>query len=220
MLDPTTPVATIVLDHSECAPVFARHHIDYCCKGQRPLAEACRSAGLDVDAVVGELETAISRRSKPPIDPRELSTRDLIFKAIAPHHQYLHRTMPFLRTLSVKVGRVHGDKEPSLRLVAEIVDKLVEMLDAHLREEEHTLFPALIAGRAAEARPLLADMRREHEEVGVMLAELRQAAADYVPPPWACNSYRTLMSELAVLEADTLEHVHLENYALLPRFVG
>lgn len=220
MLDPTTPVATIVLDHSECAPVFARHHIDYCCKGQRPLADACSALGLDVSSVVGELETAIARRDKPPIDPRQLSTRELIFKAIAPHHQYLHRTMPFLQKLSVKVARVHGDKEPSLRLVAEIVNTLVETLDAHLREEEETLFPALIDGRQAQARPLLATMRREHEEVGVMLAQLRQAAADYVPPDWACNSYRTLMSELAVLEADTLEHVHLENYALLPRFVG
>lgn len=220
MLDPKTPVATLVLDHSECAPVLARHRIDYCCKGQRPLTEACTALGLDLASVVGELETAIARRSTPAVDPRKLSTRELIAKAIAPHHRYLHRTMPFLVSLSAKVARVHGEREPSLREVARVVDQLVTTLDRHLADEERVLFPALIEGRDAEARPLLADMRREHEEVGAMLAELRQAAADYQPPPWACNSYRTLMAELAVLEADTLEHVHLENHALMPRFLA
>ena len=58
----------------------------------------------------------------------------------------------------------------------------------------------------------------EHEEVGAILAMLRRAAADYVASDWACTSYRTLMKELDVMEADTLEHVHLENHVLLPRY--
>lgn len=219
MIDPNLPVATLVLDHSECAPVLARHHIDYCCKGERPLAAACTALGLDVQAVVGELETAIANRKAPAIDPRNLTTQELIAHAIAPHHRYLHRTMPFVEALASKVARVHGDRQPSLREVARVVDTLVETLRKHLAIEEAMLFPALIDGRLEDARPLLADMRSEHEEVGAMLAELRTASEDYEVPDWACNSYRTLMSELAVLESDTLEHVHLENHALLPRFL-
>jgi regulator of cell morphogenesis and NO signaling len=99
-----------------------------------------------------------------------------------------------------------------------VVDTLVETLRLHLAEEEAALFPALIEDRVEEARPMLLDMRREHEEVGVLLAQLRRAASDYAAPEWACNSYRTLMKELAALEADTLEHVHIENHVLLPRF--
>jgi regulator of cell morphogenesis and NO signaling len=222
MLDPAVPVATLVLDHSECAAVLARHRIDYCCKGQRPLADACRDLGLDLAHVVGELETAIGRRARaaqPAVDPRTLSTHAVIAKLIAPHHQYLHRTMPFLQTLAAKVARVHGDREPSLREVDRLVDLLVTTLRPHLAEEETVLFPALIADRIDEAVPMLREMRREHEEVGELLAQLRRAAADYEPPEWACNSYRTLMNELAVFEADTLEHVHIENHVLLPRYV-
>jgi regulator of cell morphogenesis and NO signaling len=63
-------------------------------------------------------------------------------------------------------------------------------------------------------------MRSEHDDLGMMLAVMRGIAADYVPPAWACNSYRTLLRELAHLEADTMRHVHVENYVLLPRFVG
>ncbi len=220
MLDPTLPVATLVLDHSECAAVLARHRIDYCCKGQQPLAEACAARGLEVQKIVDELELAIARRTPKTSDrdPRAMTTREVITTLIAPHHQYLHRTMPYLQTLAAKVARVHGDHEPKLRDVASQFDTLVETLRAHLAEEEHVLFPALIDGRLQEAAPLLRDMSEEHEQVGEMLERLRESAADYVPPEWACNSYRTLMKELEALEADTLTHVHLENHVLLPRY--
>jgi regulator of cell morphogenesis and NO signaling len=221
MFDTTIPVATIVLEHSECAPVFARHRIDYCCKGKTALADACRERGLDVQNVVTELETAITRRlphqSKP--DPRRMTVRDVIVQLIAPHHQYLHRTMPFVLPLAAKVARVHGDREPSLRRVAQVVETLVMTLAIHLEEEERVLFPALMRNEVDAVRPMLLDMRREHEDVGAMLEQLHEAAANYVPPEWACNSYKTLMRELEYMEADILEHVHLENHVLLPRFV-
>jgi regulator of cell morphogenesis and NO signaling len=67
---------------------------------------------------------------------------------------------------------------------------------------------------------MLLAMRHEHEAVGALLWQLRSAAASYVAPDWACNSYRTLMKELEVLEDDTLTHVHIENHVLLPRFVA
>jgi len=218
MLDPNTPVGTMVLDHSELASVFTRHRIDYCCKGKKPLAQACTDLGLDVASIVEELEIAIRTRSAPhDVDPRTLSMRDLIVKRIAPHHQYLHRTLPFLRQLAAKVARVHGDHEPSLVDVSHQVDLLAGTLDAHLAEEEQILFPALIAGRTNDALPQLEAMREEHEQVGEMLSSLRKTAAEFMPPEWACNSYRTLMRELEALEADTLAHVHLENHVLLPR---
>jgi regulator of cell morphogenesis and NO signaling len=223
MLDSSLPVATLVLDHSECAPVLARHRIDYCCKGTRPLAEACRELGLDLPGIVTELETAIARRGRDAqaaLDPRTLSTHALIVQVIAPHHQYLHRTMPFLVTLAAKVARVHGDREPSLQQVSRIVGRIVDTLVPHLAEEEAVLFPALINGRSADVAPMLLAMRGEHEVVGELLWQLRSAADNYVAPDWGCNSYRTLMKELEVLEDDTLTHVHIENHVLLPRFVA
>lgn len=53
MLDTRSPVATIVLEHSECAPVLARHRIDYCCKGKKPLADACRDPANKLAANTG-----------------------------------------------------------------------------------------------------------------------------------------------------------------------
>jgi regulator of cell morphogenesis and NO signaling len=221
MFDSRICVATIVREHSECAAVFARYRIDYCCKGKTPLAEACSERGLDVKHILTELDTAVARRRPKNAnrDPRTMTTKEVIATLIAPHHQYLHRTMPFVQELAAKVAHVHGDYEPSLHDVARIVDTLVANLTDHMAEEEGVLFPALLQDRIDAARPLLLDMRREHEAVGAMLELLHTAAADYVTPVWACNSYKTLMRELEHMEADLIEHIHIENDVLLPRYV-
>jgi len=51
-----------------------------------------------------------------------------------------------------------------------------------------------------------------------LLERVRAAGDDFTLPPWACNSYRALFSELAQLEGDVFTHVHLENHVLRPRF--
>jgi regulator of cell morphogenesis and NO signaling len=221
MIDPDVPVATIVLDHSECALVFDRHRIDYCCKGSRPLREAARDAGVALDALVEELELAIVRRTVDTRDPRSLSTRDLITQVIGRHHRYLHRTLPFLRGLAAKVARAHGSRDPTLVEVDRLVDELVGELTEHLAQEEREVFPAMLTdpappGPAAALAGVLAD----HIRIGDLLGQIRSATADYRLPAWACPTYRTLMAELEALETDTLRHLHLENHVLLPRFAG
>lgn len=213
-----TPVATLVLDHSEYASVFDRYRIDYCCKGDRTLRSACEERGIDLERVLADCALARQRRTPTAhVDLRTLPTKALIVEVIAHHHQYLHRTLPFLQTLAKKVGRVHGERQPALRELSKLVDRLATTLLAHLDDEERHLFPALLTNDIGVAAPLLSAMRVEHEEVGAMLAEIRTLTADFTPADWACNSYRTLFTELAHLEADTLRHVHVENHVLLPR---
>jgi regulator of cell morphogenesis and NO signaling len=219
MLSMDVPVAELVLDHSECASVFDRYRIDYCCKGDRTLRTACEERGVDPVRVLDDCELAMRRREPGEVDPRSLSTKELITNVIARHHQYLHRTLPFLTTLSNKVAKVHGDRQPALRDLARVFDTLATVLAAHLDDEERNLFPALITQEPG-ADMLLANMLEEHEEVGMMLSVMRAIADDYTCPDWACNSYRTLMAELAHLEADTLRHVHVENHVLRPRFTA
>jgi len=220
MIDPQKTVASLVLDHSECAAVLQRHRIDYCCRGDTTLTAACRDRRLDVGVVVNELERAIhERRDDDDGDPRELSSPDLLALIVSRYHAPLRRTLPFVRTLAAKVGRVHGEHNPRLIELDEIVAELAETLEAHIDDEEETLFPAL-THRRPNVRDLLTATRDEHAIVGDLLGRLRTAADDYAVPDWACNSYRTLFRELERLETDVLRHVHLENHVLLPRFQG
>lgn len=214
MLD--TAVARIVLEHSECATVFDRYRIDYCCRGELSLRRACAQIGLDPMRLLAECEAAIHVRTTPPLDLAALSTKELILHVIAPHHQYLHQTLRYLVGLAQKVARVHGDKNPTLADVATTVETLATTLEVHLDEEEQVLFPALLGGRPGDPR-LLASMHADHDELAALLAQLRTVAADFRCPIWACQSYRALMAELAHLEADTLRHIHVEDQVLMPR---
>jgi regulator of cell morphogenesis and NO signaling len=46
---------------------------------------------------------------------------------------------------------------------------------------------------------------------------LREAADDYEPPTWACNTYRAMLDGLRELEADIHRHIHEENNILFPK---
>lgn len=221
MLSPHQTVADLVLEHSECAEVFQRHHIDFCCRGDVSLEAAAAAAGVEVDPLRLELERAIAERSgAKPADPRALSTPALVAYIISKHHEYLRQALPFVRGLAAKVGRVHGDHNPRLTGLAVDVETLAQTLLTHLDEEEQVLFPALCSREIDRAKVAgsLAGMMEDHLEVGALLGRIRAASEDYALPEWACNSYKTLFSELRQLESDVFTHVHLENHVLRPRY--
>lgn len=221
MLDIQTTVARAVLDHSECASVFQRHRIDFCCKGDWSIAKACEQRGLEPVRLLHELESAIAERTGASgADPQSMSTPSLIAYIISKYHDSLRKTLPFVRDLAAKVARVHGAKEPRLIELDVVVRKLADALEPHLDTEEQVLFPALMArdGETDIIRAELDTMKDEHLAVGEMLEQMRTLAFEYRAPEGACNSYRALFSELDQLEGDVLRHVHLENHVLLPRF--
>lgn len=221
MIDTRDTVASIVLSHSACAQVFQKHRIDFCCKGHMSLEDASQARGLDTRALIAELEEAIrGRTGAAASDPRKLSTPALIAHIISTHHEYLRKTLPFVVPLAAKVSRVHGDHNPLLRDLEVVVKELSDALIPHLDVEERVLFPALMANNAEPefVKRELAEMQKDHLEVADLLERMRNATEDYRLPDWACNSYRTLFSELEQLEADILRHVHLENHVLMPRF--
>jgi regulator of cell morphogenesis and NO signaling len=221
MLDRQQTIANVVLEHSECAPVFQRHRIDFCCRGNLSIEVAAKERQLDVDALVGELTQAISeRRGARSDDPRELPTSRLVEHIVSKHHEYLRKALPFVRTLAAKVSRVHGDHNPKLRELDAAVADLSAALLAHLDDEEQSLFPALAAKETdlAVLAEHFAAMQKEHLEVASLLERIRAASEQFTLPDWACNSYRTLFSELEQLEGDVFTHVHLENHVLKPRF--
>lgn len=214
-------VAQIVLDHSECAGVFQRYRIDYCCKGERPLAQACSQRGADPKEVLAALEKAMSERSaQPERDPRALPTEVLVSQLVHRYHQALREVLPFVVTLSKKVARVHGEHNPKLLALRDAVEAFSEAMEPHMDQEEAVLFPALTAPRldTEVVTRELSTMHADHLEVARIVEAIRAAADDYALPDWACTSYTTLFRELEAMEKELFAHVHLENHVLMPRF--
>ena len=213
----------LVTEAPRRAAVLERLGLDYCCHGDRTLADACTTAGLDAAAVAGDLaDTALTGAADHPSEPAALA--DYIE---ATHHAYLHTELPELEALAAKVADVHGQRHPELADVRRLVAAIRADLEPHLMKEERVLFPAIraLAGGARDfpfgtVRNPIRMMRFEHDRAGDLLAEVRTATAGYAVPGDACASYRSLYQRLAALEADTHQHIHLENNVLFPAAVA
>lgn len=90
-------------------------------------------------------------------------------------------------------------------------------LSQHMANEERVLFPMIRAGLGRAAAPPIEVMRAEHEDHARALARTRELTGDLVAPPEACATWRSLYAGLVRLEAELMEHVHLENHILFPR---
>jgi len=216
-MDPrTVSLAEIVVQRPEAAQVFARHKLDFCCHGQRSLAEACEEKSLDPALVMSELgEAADPGISEEGIGKRPLD--EIIEYILARYHQPLRRDLTVLLEQARIVEKVHAGKEKCPRGLAELLAHIVDAVENHLQKEEEILFPMILSGRGSMAFMPIKVMEQEHEEHGANLARIRELTGDLIVPPEACATWKALYQGLAAVEQDLFRHIHLENYVLFPR---
>jgi len=217
-ITPETTVGALATEHPLATRVFARHGIDFCCGGGRPLAEACAAQGVDPGIVLEELETELNGASEPETRWDQAPLTDLIDHIVATFHEPLREELPRLEAMAAKVLDVHGEKDPPrFRGVLETIRGLRAELEMHMRKEEEILFPMIAAGRGAMAMGPVSVMEAEHDEAGRMLRRLGALTDEYTAPEGACNTWRALWAGLADLERAMHVHIHLENNILFPR---
>jgi regulator of cell morphogenesis and NO signaling len=223
VFDRGEPVADLVLEHSGIAPVLRRHRIDFSTRGALTLEQLCELNGVPVEVVLSDLEKAVKQPDLHPVtDPRAMSPAALMFHIVSRHHSYLRDVLAIAAGLSLKVERVHHGRGAPLAKVREAVHELRRLLEPHIEHEEVVLFPALLENSlsAEELVREATESKADHERTSQLFAELRRLTNDYAAPEWGCSSLRGLYHQLEGLEADTLEHVHLENYVLFPKLAA
>ncbi|MGD9999379.1 MAG: iron-sulfur cluster repair di-iron protein [Ilumatobacteraceae bacterium] len=225
-IDAATTLADAVDACPELAREFERRGLDYCCGGGRTLADACRSAGLDLVATVSELSMVEARSA--PAAWASMTADALVDHLEATHHRYLWDELPRLTALMEKVVSVHGERHTELLEIASCLAEIRADLEPHLTKEERVLFPMireLVSATAVPAfhcgslRNPISVMLSEHDRVGDLLARLRGLTDGYTAPADGCASYLACFAGLAELEADTHLHVHKENNVLFPMVV-
>lgn len=217
-----------VVENPAAARVFERLGIDYCCGGNKSLAEACAAAKVTADDVIAALENPGSGPAERDWSAAPLA--ELVQHIIARHHAFTREEMKRLEPLIVKVISVHGQKHPELLRVQAAFHDLCQELSLHMMKEERILFPYIVEMEAAVTshRPLppamfgtvqnpVRMMMIEHDSAGQALAEIREKTNAYALPPDACVSYQSLYRGLEEFEADLHQHIHLENNILFPR---
>jgi regulator of cell morphogenesis and NO signaling len=153
------------------------------------------------------------------MNPAALPNEALVAHIVEHHHAYARRALPYIVPLLAKITGSHRRRNQKLAALCDAGHELADVLEAHIEAQERALFPELLARAPCQevVRRELAGVLRHHREVDLLLARIRWLADDYDVPEWAGRSYQVAMEELAALEEDVKEHLHIEDHVLIPR---
>jgi regulator of cell morphogenesis and NO signaling len=203
------PVGEIAVTLPGATAVFRKLKLDYCCGGSISLAAAAGKRGLDVAEIEQKLATLVAQPTDLPEE-----TDALIAHILTRYHEVHRREIPELIQLAKRVERVHAEHPDAPAGLADLLEVMLCELTVHMQKEENILFPMMRDGQTMLFGPIDV-MRGEHDEHGETLAARTQ---DFQPPPGSCGSWRALYNGCRKLSDDLMEHIHIENNILFPRF--
>lgn len=224
-------LAEIVKTDFRTARVFENYNLDFCCKGNRALEEACKEKALNADKILSEV-TSVCNDNVTANDSTEWKIDELANHILNTHHVYFKKMLPVILAHALKVSEVHGKNHPEVTEIAGIFEMVHDELSSHLMKEEKMLFPVILqlaelekSNTTMEVSPFgsiqnpINVMEREHVEAGDGFYKIRELSSNYTPPEDACTTYRVLYQELSEFEKDLHTHIHLENNILFPKAV-
>ena len=202
----TTPGATAI---------FRKYKLDFCCGGDVPLAEAAERRGVNIVDLEQALTTLVNSNAPAPITQ---GTNELIDHILLRYHETHRRELPELIRLATRVEKVHAEHPDVPRGLAEVLKSMSAELEEHMQKEEQILFPAMKQRAAGGLNAPISMMRHEHNGHGEQLARVDALTHGATPPADACRSWQALYTGVAKLSHDVMEHIHLENNVLFPRY--
>lgn len=194
--------------------VFRRFKLDFCCGGDALLADAVRARGLDI----GLVERTLAALDPGKTAPAPEATSALIDHIISRYHETHRRELPELVRLARKVEAVHAGHPEAPRGLADTLEAIQAELGEHMQKEETELFPLMRQQRDVGTELPMTQMRNDHDRHGELLRHLETVAQGFTLPEGACRSWEALYIGTDKLVDDVMEHIHLENNVLFPRF--
>lgn len=225
-----TRIGELVADDFRTASIFQKHHIDFCCQGNKRIEEVCQNKQLEADQLIAELNQLQETVDKNGTDylnwPLDLLC-DYIEKT---HHSYVEEKSIELKALLRKLVQVHGEKHPELLEIEHLFREAVGHLSKHMKQEELILFPFIrkmvqtkikdrtfVPGSFGFVTNPIDKMKAEHEVEGERFRNISTLSSEYTVPADACNTYRVCFEGMKAFETDLHFHIHLENNILFPK---
>jgi regulator of cell morphogenesis and NO signaling len=222
IIEPT--IGEIVANDFRAASMFKEAGIDFCCGGNKSLAEACKEKGVNESHLFQQLETLAQTPVSGAMNFNEWKISFLSDYITNTHHKFVLKNLPELVFYTQKIANVHGDHHPELIEVASLFTKINEELLQHLKNEEEVLFPAIKEAEKYASPSVkstivseITRMQGEHEFAGGAMDKINVLTNNYLIPEDACNTYRVSLKLLEQFEDDLHIHVHLENNILYPK---
>ncbi len=209
------------------AALFSNYTIDFCCKGNKTLAEVCAAKGLDIHQLENEITTILESNTATEIDFKSFSPNLLIDYILEAHHKYVVANTPVIVLYLDKLCKVHGERHPELFEITKLFKISAAEMGNHMQKEEVVLFPfikmmtAAIKDNETIVQPHfgtvdnpIAMLKGDHETEGNLFAKISELSSHYTPPFDACETYKVTFAMLDEFEQNLHKHIHLENNIL------
>lgn len=217
-------------ENYKTAAIFKRYRIDFCCNGNRTIADATKSKGIDEEKLLSELNEVMREKVQGEIDFKAFPIDLLADYVEKTHHRYIEQRIPEITPFLSKVARVHGANHPELLEVEQLFTETAQDLAAHVKKEELMLFPYIRqmvkSNMGDKKRPKTAlgsateyivQMEEEHDAEGERFRRISELTDNYTPPADACRTYMVTFDMLREFEEDLHRHIHIENNILFPK---
>lgn len=223
-------VGQTVAEDFRTAAVFTRYGIDFCCKGNITIDEACERKNILTEDVMRELKLLLAGNTDTPADFNAWSPSTLTDYIETNHHQYINTRTPVILQYLNKLVQVHGANHPELSEIHRLFHASAADLAQHMKKEELILFPRIRKINALANGPegtMLSGMLQnpievmmhEHDTEGDRFRKIDELTQHYQPPADACNTYKVTYAMLQEFENDLHLHIHLENNILFPKAI-
>lgn len=224
-------IGELVAKNYKTASVFKSYQIDFCCNGDRTIAQACEKKGIDTQVVLNKLNNIPESNIDNNTDFNSWDIDLLADYIQKKHHRYVTQKIPEISQYIKKVALVHGAHHPELLEIRDLFLASAEELTAHMAKEENIVFPfakqiAIVNGNPME-KPFFDTlenpidcMKHEHDNEGERFRKIAKLSNNYTPPKEACNTYRVVFAMLQEFEEDLHMHIHLENNILFPKAIA
>jgi regulator of cell morphogenesis and NO signaling len=230
MLDSKCSVGVLAAEHPRLRAVLEELGIDYCCSGNRNLADAAAAEGLPIQQVLDEIA-----RAPMAAGPHNVVWFDKSLAQVI-EHVTAHHAAASIEVLARSAVLFELIAEAKL-LDAELLEPLrqsfhqfINELTPHIEREQRILFPYIEAMEEAwergtpppprfegGLRTAIAPVCLEHEALNESLRRFRAGRVLLI-----CiddRSCRHLANHLRDLERDLHEAINLENFVLYPRAI-
>lgn len=234
-LNGSSRVSELVIEHPSMIPELEDLGIDYACRGNRTIAEACDAAGIDADTWLEGLDVEGDGVETEGISSRNWNRETLaalVNYIVSEHHQIDHRSLVYFTARLGRAINSHGDAYPVIGRVEHLFRRLAESLRLHITHEEKDLFRQIELleiqtreggepnrhSRTLTDRILIEFL--EHDLVAEKLRTMREITHDWQLPARAPKTLKTLWEDLKSFDRSLQRHMHLENNILYPRTIA
>ncbi len=151
---------------------------------------------------------------------------ELVRHILKRYHRETRFGMAELESLAEEAASMDGHRIPVLLAIRDEVDLFCTEMRAHLKMEEVTLFPAILAkdqGREVDIQGELLDpvelFEDEHNAAAGLMKRIRKLTNGFVPPPDAVPTQAALYEACESLADSLVQHIYLENEVLFKRML-